>query len=68
MSQLWTMRSNGGGSASRIALEPGRPDHAAAGGRGPLLVLGGEIHLPDGRANAFERRKRLARRIERLAG
>ena len=30
------------------ALEPGRLDQAATGRRGPLLVLGGEIHLPDG--------------------
>ena len=61
------MRSKAGGSARRKRCEPGRLDHAAAGGRGPLLVLGGEIHFPDGRANAFERGERLARRIERLA-
>ena len=43
-----------------VAAEPGGFDHAPAGGRGRLLVLGGEMIVADGRADGVQRLERLA--------
>ncbi len=54
VSQLWTIRSNPPASPGRprklvvvIKAQPRRLDHAAARGRGRLLVLAGKIPFPD---------------------
>jgi hypothetical protein len=67
VSQLWTIRSKAGRSASEKRGNHVSPDHAPARRRGPLLILAGEVRFADRRPDALRRRQRLAFGMQRFA-